>query len=72
MEKETQIVSSPTELKLSGGPRQRGKEQGVGERFMIGEKGKITGFKEESEMANGGISCKEFTIKGTVLGFGRG
>ena len=39
---------------------------------MIGEKGKFAGFKGETEMANGGVSCKEFTIKGGVLGFGRG
>ena len=39
---------------------------------MIGEKGKLTSFEEETEMANGGVSCKEFMIKGGVLGFGRG
>ena len=39
---------------------------------MIVEKGKLTGFKEEREMANGGISCEEFMIKGGVLGFGGG
>ena len=54
---------------LSGGPWRRRREKGVGERFMIGEKGKFVGFKGELEMANGGISCKEFTIKGGVLGF---
>ena len=39
---------------------------------MICEKGKITGFEEKTEMANGGISCEEFTIIGGVLGFGGG
>ena len=34
---------------------------------MICEKGKFTGFKEKTEMANGGISCKEFTVKGKYL-----
>ena len=44
----------------------------MGERLMICEKVKLTGFKEETEMADGGVSRKEFTIKGGVLGFGRG
>ena len=35
---------------------------------MIGEKGKFAGFKGKSEMVNGGVSCKEFMIKGGVLG----
>ena len=39
---------------------------------MIAKKGKLTGFEEEKEMANSGVSCKEFTIKGGVLGFGGG
>ena len=39
---------------------------------MIGEKDKFACFKGELEMANGGVSCKEFTIKGRVLGFGGG
>ena len=39
---------------------------------MIGEKGKLTDFEEETEMAKGRVSCKEFTIKGRVLGFGGG
>ena len=47
--------------RLSGGPW-----------LMIGKKGKLKGFEEETEMVNGGVSCKEFTIKGRVLGFGRG
>ena len=42
------------------------------ERLMICEKGKLTGFEEETEMMDGGVSCKEFTIKGGVLGFGEG
>ena len=58
--------------RLSGGPQSRGAEKDVGERLMIGEKGKLTSFEEETKMANGGISCKEFMIKGRVLGFGRG
>ena len=57
---------------MSGGPRWRRTEKGVGERFIIGEKGKFTGFKGKLEMADGGIKCKEFTIKGGVLGFGGG
>ena len=39
---------------------------------MIGEEGKLMGFEEETETANGGISCEEFTTKGGVLGFGGG
>ena len=39
---------------------------------MICEKGKLKGFEEETEMADGRVSCKEFTIKGGVLGFGGG
>ena len=57
---------------LSGGPWWRGTEKGVGERLMICEKGKLMCFKEETEMANGRISFKEFMIKGRVLGFGGG
>ena len=59
-------------LCLSGGPLRRRTEKGGGERLMIGEKGKLKCFEEETKMANGGVSCKEFTIKGGVLGFGGG
>ena len=54
------------------GEEQRGTEKGMGKRFMIGEKGKFSGFKEETEMADRGVSCKEFMIEGGVLGFGGG
>ena len=37
---------------LSGGPRRRGAKKGECERLMIGEKGKFTGFKEKTEMAD--------------------
>ena len=57
---------------LSGGPKQRGIEKGAGKRLMIGEQGKNSGFKEQTEMADGGVSCKEFTIKGGVFGLGGG
>ena len=57
---------------LSGGPWQRGTEKGMGERLTICKKGELTGFEEEMKMADGGVSCKEFTIKGGVLGFGGG
>ena len=57
---------------LSGGPQRRGTEKHVGERSMISEKDKLPCFEEETEMTNGGVSCKEFTIKGGVLGFGGG
>ena len=39
---------------------------------MICEKGKLPCFEKKTEMANGGISCKEFTIKGGIFGFGGG
>ena len=55
-----------------GGPRRRITEKGGGQMLVICEQGKLAGFKEETEMADGGVSCKEFTIKGGVLGFGRG
>ena len=55
---------------LFGGPRRRGPEKGLVERVVICEKGKLVGFQKESEMANCGVSCKEFTIKGGILGFG--
>ena len=58
--------------RLSGGPWRRGTEKGYSKGLMICEKGKLTGFEEKTEMVNGGISCKEFTIKGRVLGFGGG
>ena len=57
---------------LSVGQRQRGTEKGVGKGFMIGEQGEFSSFKEKTEMADGGIGCKEFTIKGGVLGCGGG
>ena len=57
---------------LSGGPRRRGSEKGECERLMIGKKGKFTGFKEETEMVDYGISCEEFYVKGGVFGFGGG
>ena len=41
------------------------------ERLMICEKGKLMGFEEETEMADGEVSCK-FTIKGRVIGFSGG
>ena len=37
---------------------------------MISKKVKFTGFEEKTEMAKGGVSCEEFTIKGGVFGFG--
>ena len=58
--------------RLSGGPRRRRTEQGRGKRLMICEKGKLTCLEEESEMANGGVSCEEFTIKCRILGLGGG
>ena len=57
---------------MSGRPQRIRTEKGVGERLMIGVKGKLAGFKDETEMANGRVSCKEFTIKGGVLGFSGG
>ena len=57
---------------LSGEPRRRGTEKGVGKGFMIGEKGEFSSFKEKTEMADRGIGCKEFRIEGGILGFGRG
>ena len=39
---------------------------------MIREKGKLSGFEEETEMANRSVGSKEFTVKGGVLGFGGG
>ena len=55
---------------LSGRPRRRGTEKSLDKRLMIGEQGKNSGFKEKTEMADGGVSCKGFTIEGGVLGFG--
>ena len=52
---------------LSGGPRRRETEKGVGERLMIGVKGKLEGFKDEAEMANDRVICKEFTSKAEYL-----
>ena len=57
---------------LSGGPPRRKTEQGLGKGFMISEKDKLRCFEKESEMANGGISCEEFKIKGGILGLGGG
>ena len=41
-------------------------------RSWICEKGKLAGFEEKTEMANGAISFEEFTIKGGVLRLGGG
>ena len=57
---------------LSGRPWRRRTEKGVGERLMIDDQGKFGGFKVESKMVDRGVSCKEFTIKGRVLGLSRG
>ena len=59
-------------VRLSGGPRWRGTEQGQGKGFMICEKGKLPCLEKETEMGNRGISYEEFTIKGGILGFGGG
>ena len=37
---------------LSGGPRRRGMEKGIGERLVICEKSKLAGCEKESEMAD--------------------
>ena len=58
--------------RLFGGQRRRGTEKSMGKRLMIDEQGKNSGFKEKTEMADGGVSCKEFMIKGGVFGLGRG
>ena len=39
---------------------------------MISEKGKLKGFKEKTEMGEGGVGSEEFSVKGEVLGFGIG
>ena len=36
---------------------------------MISEQGELSSFKEKTEMVDRGIGCKEFRIKGGVLGF---
>ena len=57
---------------LSGRPQRRGLEKGVGEGFIISEKSEFSSFKEKTEMADGGIDCKEFRIEGGILGLGGG
>ena len=57
---------------LSGGPRRRRTEKGMGEGFMIGEMSEFSSFEEKTEMADGGIGAKEFTIEGRIFGFIRG
>ena len=54
---------------LSGEPRRRVTEQGMGKRFMIGVQGKLSGFKKESKITDRGVSCKEFTVEGEIFGF---
>ena len=56
---------------LSGGPRWRGTEMGMGKGLMIGEQGEFSSFKEKTEMADRGIGCKKFMIEGG-FGFSRG
>ena len=55
---------------LSGRPRRRGGEKGKCERLIIGEKGKLTGFKEKMEMGERGVGSQEFSVEGGVLGLG--
>ena len=57
---------------LAGGPRRRRTEKGGGQRLVISEQGKFAGFEEKAEMANGGVSCQEFTVKGRIFGLGGG
>ena len=57
---------------LSGGPRRRGAEQDLCQGLVICEKGKFTTLQEKTEMADGGVGCQEFSVKGGVFGFGRG
>ena len=47
---------------LSGGPQRRGTKKGMGERLMIGEKGKLMSFEEETEVTDGGVNCKEDAV----------
>ena len=48
---------------LSGGPRRRGTEKGVGKGFMIGEQCEFSSFKEKTEIADRGIGSCEFTYR---------
>ena len=57
---------------LSGGPRQRGTEQGMHQGFVVGEQSELAALQEESEMTDGGVSCQKLPVKGRALGFGGG
>ena len=57
---------------LSGGSGRRGAEQGVHQGLVVCEKGEFTTLQEETEMADGGVGCCEFSVKGGVFGFGKG
>ena len=37
---------------MYSGPRRRGAKKGECERLMVGEKGRLTGFKEKMEMGD--------------------
>ena len=57
---------------LSGRPRSSRTEQGVHQGLVVCEKGKFTTLQKETEMADRGVSCQEFSVKGGVLEFGGG
>ena len=57
---------------LSGGPRQRGVEQGVFQGLVVGEEGEISTLQEETEVTNGEVSSQKLSVKVGVLGFGGG
>ena len=48
----------------------RGTEQGVRQRLVVCEEGKLLSFQEETEMTNGRISNQQFSVEGRVLGLG--
>ena len=56
---------------LSGGPGQRGGEQGVSQGLVVSEESEFTTLQEKSEVTNRGISCQKISVEGRVFGFSK-
>ena len=55
---------------LLGGPWRRGMEQGVCQRLVVSEQGKLPPLQEETEVTNSRVSSQELPVEGRILGFG--
>ena len=52
---------------LMGGPRRIASEQGVSQRFVILEQGKLPPFQKKTEMTNSSVGSQELSVEGGVF-----